>query len=89
MISESMLNIFVKFNGDIDGFARGATAVERNILDDQTWYQISALLQELAIVASGLAAPPYKSSVEARILAESSTPRVAERMKQLASTQQG
>jgi hypothetical protein len=89
MISESMLSIFAKFNGDIDGFARGAATVERQILDERTWYQISALLQELGIVASGLAAPAYEESVEARLLAESSTSRVAELMRQLASTQLG
>lgn len=85
MISETMLDIFAKFDGDIDGFSRSATAVERAVLDDRMWYQISGLLQELGIVASGLASPAFKDIIEARILAESSTPGVAERLRQLAS----
>lgn len=89
MISETMLNIFAKFDGDIDGFSRGGNAVERTILDDRMWYQISALLQEVGIVASGLASPAFTDSIEARLLAESSTPRVAERIRELASVRPG
>jgi hypothetical protein len=79
-----MLDIFVKFNGDIDRFARFGNAEERSVLGEQPWFQISALLQELATLASGLAAQAYRELVEARLLAESSTPRVSERVKQLA-----
>jgi hypothetical protein len=70
-------------------FANCFPGIERDILDDRTWHRISALLQDLGIVASGLATPADEDSVQASILAESSTPRVAERMKQLASTGPG
>jgi len=89
MITEAMLDIFVKFNGDIDGFARGGHPKERSLLDDQAWFQISTLLQEFGTVSSGLAAKAYKDCVEAKLLAQSSTPRVAERIRQLASMQLG
>lgn len=89
MITEAMLDIFVKFNGDIDEFARGGNPTDRSLLDDQRWFQISALLQELGTVASGLAAKAYKDCVEAKLLAQSSTPRVAERIRQLASMRLG
>lgn len=89
MISETMLNIFAKFDGDIDGFSRGGTAVERTNFDERMWCQIDALIQEVAIVASGLASPAFTKSTEARLLAESSTPDVAERIRQLASGRRG
>lgn len=86
MISEEMLDIFAQFDGDIDGFARCATAAERRVLDDQAWYRISELLQEWTLATSGYAGSAFKDSAEARMLAESSTPRVTERMKALACT---
>jgi hypothetical protein len=55
------------------------------LLDDETWYQISTMLQELGPVASGLASQAYEDSVEAKLIAQSSTLRVSERIRQLAS----
>lgn len=89
MITEAMLDILVKFNGDIDGFARGGNPKDRSLLDDEAWYQISTLLQELGTAASGLTTQAYEDCVEAKLIAQSSTPRVSERIRQLASMRSG
>ena len=51
-ITHEHLAIYRRFRGDIDGFARGGTAHEKQIMSDPVWTCLSELLQRLAIEAS-------------------------------------
>jgi hypothetical protein len=86
MITEAGLNVYVKFEGDADGFSRCATADDRRVMNEETWHSIAVLLQEVAVLGSGLVDPIYKQIIDAKILAQAASPRVAERIRKLVST---
>jgi hypothetical protein len=66
-----MINL-EKFAGDIDGWARMASASERAILAGDDWRQIDSFVQDFGLVKAGLASKSYAEKLHARI-AESVT----------------
>lgn len=84
MITEEMLALYCRFDGDIDGFARAGLAHERVLISDQQWYELDALLQELHLAKANLVSAKYRAEIEQRLSAMSASPRVTEWLWQLA-----
>jgi hypothetical protein len=61
------VEIYKKFAGDIDHFARTGSAMEKLDISDDDWRLIESFLQDLALVDNGLAADSFVESLEARI----------------------
>jgi hypothetical protein len=59
-ISVDQIQIFKKYGGDNDGFARIATPSEKRIMGDDVWAKIDALITSLALVEKSLAAPAFE-----------------------------
>ncbi|HQX59221.1 MAG: hypothetical protein KBF63_09605 [Rhodoferax sp.] len=84
MITEEMLDIYARFNGDMDGFARVGSARDRALMSETQWYALDAFVLELHAVKAQLASPGYAEQIESRLSAMSANPRVRERLWQLA-----
>ena len=54
MITKKILNIYKKYNGDIDSWVRFGSLEEKEIMSDDNWYQIDSLIQEVVIAHSNL-----------------------------------
>ncbi|WP_020483202.1 hypothetical protein [Methylomonas sp. MK1] len=72
MISLEKVAIYRKFAGDIDGWARMASASEKAILTGDDWRQIDSIAQDFGLVQAGLASTRYAENLHKRI-AESVT----------------
>ena len=59
MITEEMLDIYARFNGDMDGFARVGSARDRALMSETQWYALDAFVLELHAVKAQLASPGY------------------------------
>jgi hypothetical protein len=54
MINIEKLLIYKSFNGDIDGFARLGTKLQKEILNEKEWYLIDDIIQNINIIKKGL-----------------------------------
>lgn len=71
VITAQMLEIYVRFGGDVDGFARMASARERAVIDTTQWWEITTLLQEVHALKTGAAAPGYAEEIRRRLAEQS------------------
>jgi hypothetical protein len=62
-----MLEIYARFDGDVDGFSRGGSELEKAEMPDPAWGRISSLLQSLGLVDRGLAAPTFAADLDASL----------------------
>lgn len=60
------IEMYRRFDGDIDGFARSRVDDSSGITDED-WHVIDELLQALFLVQSGQATPEFAASVERRL----------------------
>ncbi|MDT4290410.1 hypothetical protein RO575_12635 [Methylomonas sp. MO1] len=67
MIGLEKVAIYRKFAGDIDGWARMASASEKAILTGDDWRQIDSIVQDFGLVQAGLASTRYVEKLHARI----------------------
>jgi hypothetical protein len=83
-ITMQMLDIFARFRGDIDGFARGGKAAEKDAIPDENWRCIDELLQEIFVLQKGLVTPEYRERIVERLRVQTEGPLVADRLLLLA-----
>lgn len=72
MINLEKIAIYRKFAGDIDGWARMASATEKATLTGDDWLQIDSFVQDFGLLKAGLASKRYAEKLHTRI-AESVT----------------
>ena len=70
MITLEKLNLYLKYNGDIDMFARVNDKKELQILSEEEWYKIDNLLQEAYLVQSRKVSEAFKLEIESRLDSE-------------------
>lgn len=69
MLTSQKLSVYEKFGGDIDGWARAASAEDKAALSDADWHLIDELLLGLAVVADGLASAAFSREIERKATA--------------------
>jgi hypothetical protein len=84
MITDEQLTVFLRYDGDIDGWVRAGTPIERSLLTDENRAAIAELLQRLAIVKSGQAADGYRSETQRLVAAVAVDEGVAKRLMECA-----
>ena len=65
MLTSEQVKLYVKFDGDIDGWARAGGEG----MSDAQWHQLDELVQKLLLVASGEASAEMRSRVRSEITA--------------------
>jgi hypothetical protein len=86
MLTEEKLKIYKRYQGDIDGWARSNSKKEKLVMNDNDWYIIDGLVQDISLIAKGLASKDFEDSVKER-LKESCIDHVTiEEVRKLAET---
>jgi hypothetical protein len=67
MINIEKIKIYVRYQGDIDSWARGGSKKEQAIMSDADWYLIESLLQDIALVHGGYASLEFEKTVRERL----------------------
>ena len=67
MITIKEIEIFQKFNGDIDHFARVGSSKDKREITDKDWYLLNSLLQDIEIVEKGLSSDDFKKKLEIQL----------------------
>ncbi len=60
MITEQKIKIYRKYQGDIDGIARGGRKSEKDLFEEDDWYLIDNVLQDIEMINKGLCSADYK-----------------------------
>lgn len=55
MITKEQIDIFLKYNGDVDGFVRCDTNLEKGAMTDEIWSLIDNIVFDLHLLNSNLA----------------------------------
>lgn len=67
MLTLDKLNIYRRFDGDLDGWARIANGHDATDITDTDWLLIEALRQGLDLIAAGQASQTFTASFESRL----------------------
>ena len=68
MLTLDKLNIYRRFDGDLDGWARIASGHDASGITDADWHLIEDLRQGLGLIAAGQASQTFAASLESRLL---------------------
>lgn len=63
MITKDQIDIFLKYNGDADGFSRCATNLEKDEMPDKIWSLIDNIVFDLYLLNSNLASKEMAKSI--------------------------
>jgi hypothetical protein len=69
MLTLAKVEIYGRFKGDIDGFARSDVDPSISGITHRDWWQIAELRQALGIIASGMASPDFVAETERQLVA--------------------
>lgn len=67
MITGYKIRIFNRYDGDIDSWARSGSKKEKLFMNDDDWYMIDTLIQDLSIVRKGLASEEFKNTLNSKL----------------------
>lgn len=60
MITIEKYQIYRKFSGDGDGFARLASKTDKELFDSNDWAMINSFIQDIELINKGLVSTDYK-----------------------------
>jgi len=67
MITIDKIKLYIRFKGDIDGWARGAVR-KKTTMTDEDWYLISDLLHGIILVEKGLASYEFEQKLISKLI---------------------
>ncbi|OYW14781.1 MAG: hypothetical protein B7Z46_01985 [Hydrogenophilales bacterium 12-64-6] len=68
MLTLDKPNIYRRFDGDLDGWARIASGHDASGITDADWHLIEDLRQGLGLIAAGQASQTFAAALESRLL---------------------
>lgn len=84
MITQAHIEIYMKYEGDGDGFIRCSTLKEKTIMNYKHWSLIDNFVQDLNLIEKGLASESFIKSVEEKIRENCDSEKTVEELKQMA-----
>ena len=67
MITQDKIKIYKKYSGDIDGWARSGSKIEKTVINDNDWYIIDGFIQDLTLVKKGLTSQTFNDNLNNRL----------------------
>jgi len=84
MITKNKIEIFKRFNGDIDGWARIGTSEEKSMMNDEDWFLIEGFIQDISLAKKCLASDTFIKSVNERLKENCDNDSTIQAIKELA-----
>jgi hypothetical protein len=67
MITKNKVDIYIKYAGDIDFWARSGSKKEKLFMNDEDWYIIDRLFHDFSLVKKGLTSSSFKDNLENKL----------------------
>lgn len=84
MLTLEKLEIYQRFDGDIDGWIRGSRHPDSSGMTDADWSLIDELRTALHIIASGAASPRFAAATERKLRLSVADEQTREALRKLA-----
>lgn len=70
MLTLEKLTIYKRYGGDPDGFSRGGTEQEKDLITYEEWGQIDLLLHKIGNLKAGLVSKEFEARIRAELVDE-------------------
>ena len=87
MLTVKKIEIYSRYSGDVDAWARNNSKKEFSIISDEDWYLIDGFIQDLTLVINGLASSEFNSSLNDRLKENCDTEETINKIKKIVTTQ--
>ncbi len=67
MITKEKLDTYKRYDGDIDAWARKGSRKEHALMEDQDWYLIDGLIQDLGLIEKKMASESFCEIVNTKL----------------------
>jgi hypothetical protein len=67
LITKEKINIYERYKGDPDAWARNANSREISLMADEEWALISGLLQDIKLASKGLVSIDFKNQINRKL----------------------
>lgn len=67
MITQDKIKIYKRYSGGIDSWTRSGSKKEKLVINDDDWYIIDGLIQDLSLVKKGLASPIFSNDLNNKL----------------------
>lgn len=81
MITSNMIHIYKTFGGDIDSWVRNGSKKQLAVMDDNDWFLIENLLQDISLLKKGLASESFANDLSRRLEENCDNEETIEQMK--------
>jgi hypothetical protein len=83
MITKKKIEIFNRYNGDIDKWARNNSNKEKLLIEDNDWYLIDSFLQDLFLVKKRLASSGFITNLQNKLIENCENEETITQLKKL------
>jgi hypothetical protein len=84
MLTYNKIKLYIKFKGDIDGWAR-ANKQPSEEMSDKDWFLIEGLIQDIVLVQRGLASIDFANNLTQRLEVECDGKETIQQLEKLAA----
>ncbi|WP_300599143.1 hypothetical protein [Niabella sp.] len=85
MITLKHIEVYKKYDGDVDGFSRCAIAKKRMVMQNGDWTRIESFIQDLVIIKKGLASKTFEQLTKNALENECVDSNVIQELKRIAN----
>jgi hypothetical protein len=84
MITTAKLEIYKRYDGDVDGWGRRAKKKEKEIMTDADFYEIQVLIQKVTILKRGFASEEFAQRINDAIQMQTDNQETADMLMKIA-----
>jgi hypothetical protein len=84
MITKDKIHIYKSYGGDVDGWARVGSKEEKELMNDEDWFLIEDLLQDISLQNSGNSSKEYSIKIDEKLKEKCSDEEAIKQLKELA-----
>lgn len=84
MISITKLEIYSRYNGDVDMWLRTGRPKEHELMNSDDWHLIDLLIQDCIVLQRGLGSPQRNNEANKRLLDNCESEETVNRIRKLA-----
>ncbi|MCD2450345.1 hypothetical protein GO003_008095 [Methylicorpusculum oleiharenae] len=84
MITQYKLEIYKRYNGDLDGWCLLGGDREKTLMNDHDWFEIQELVQKVTLLKQGVVSQAFAQLINQAIQIQTDNEETANLLKELA-----
>ncbi|MBS3951544.1 MAG: hypothetical protein KGZ88_01125 [Methylomicrobium sp.] len=84
MITQYKLEIYKRYNGDLDGWCLLGDDTEKTLMNEQDWFEIQELVQKVILLKQGVVSQAFAQKINQAVQIQTDHAETANLLKELA-----